>query len=86
MKKNKFFALLSLLVLGGTTSNVFGQTKTVVINQDAMIERMVEIKKKLILNVMMHNIMQYNYTMEITLLLKILLENLKKIFLILLLL
>ena len=26
MKKNKFFALLSLLVLGVTTSNVFGQT------------------------------------------------------------
>ena len=47
MKKNKFYALLSLLLLGGAASNVFGQTKTVIINQDAKIERMVEIKKKI---------------------------------------
>ena len=47
MEKNKLYALLSLLIFWGAASNVFGQTKTVVINQDPKIERMVGIKKKI---------------------------------------
>ena len=47
MRKNKYAALLSLMLIGGFTSKVSGQSKPVVINQDTKIERMVEIKKKI---------------------------------------
>ena len=47
MKKNKYSALLSLLLIGGFASKVVGQSKPVVINQDTKIERMVEIKKNI---------------------------------------